>query len=167
MSPSNSPDRIDTRSPRFVGGYTFVIAVPTILIALLRPLEPTGAGRLLSPEFLLLALLWVSFGLGTVFGNAAHPFAVVFRRLVRPRLRGPAEFEDSRPPRFALLVGFVLSTVGLVLHAVGVPFGLVTATAFIVIASFLQAFAGFCLGCHVYLLLVRAGAIHPATPLAP
>jgi hypothetical protein len=165
MSSAQSTDRIDTRAPRFVGGYTFVIAVPTLLLALLRPLEQGVTTRLLSPEFLLLALLWVSFGLGTVFGNSAHPFAVVFRALIRPRLRGTAEFEESRPPRFALLVGFVLSSVGLLLHAVGVPFGLVTATAFIVIASFLQAFVGFCLGCQVYLLLVRAGAIRPARTL--
>jgi hypothetical protein len=135
-----------------------VIAVVCLFVALLGPLEATAADRLVSAEFLLLGVLWLSFGAGTFFGNAAHPFAPVFRALIRPRLHGRAEFEDARPPRFALLVGFVLSTVGLILHVAGVPFGLVTATALIVVASFLQAFVGFCLGCWMYLLLVRAGA---------
>jgi hypothetical protein len=162
MSVTERAPVVDTRAPRFIGGYTFVIAVVCLLIALVRPLDAAAADRVTSPEFLLLGLLWLSFGAGTFFGNGAHPFAPVYRALIRPRLYGRPEFEDARPPRFALLVGFVLSTLGLVLHVAGVPFGLVTAVAFIVVASFLQAFVGFCLGCWMYLLLVRAGAIRAA-----
>ena len=162
MSTPSSSRPIDVRAPRFVGGYTFVIAVVVLLLALVRPLEPTVGARATSPEFLLLLVLWASFAAGTLLGNDAHPFAVVFRLVIRPRL-GRAEVEDPRPPRFALLVGFVLTTVGLVLHLLAVPYGLAVATAFVVIASFLQAFAGFCLGCQVYLGLVRAGVIRPAT----
>ncbi|PSL39675.1 uncharacterized protein DUF4395 [Labedella gwakjiensis] len=164
--PQKPPSRpIDVRAPRFVGGYTFVLAVIVLLVALLRPLEESITARLAGPEFLLLIVLWASFGAGTVFGNGAHPFAAVFRTVIRPHL-GPADVEDPRPPRFALLVGFVISTIGLVLHAAGVPFGLAVAAAFIVIASFLQAFVGFCLGCQVYLVLIRAGFIRPKTPIA-
>lgn len=165
MSSSPRLRPVDVRAPRFVGGYTFVIAVIVLFLALLRPLEENVFARTVSPEFLLLVVLWASFGAGTFFGNGAHPFAVVFRTVIRPRL-GPADVEDPRPPRFALLIGFVLSTVGLLLHAGGVPFGLAVAAAFIVIASFLQAFVGFCLGCQVYLALIRAGLIRPKTTIA-
>lgn len=163
---AKSPTPIDPRGPRWIGGYTFVIAVAALLAALLVPIEPTPLARIVSPEFILVLVLWLSFGAGTIFGNQAHPFSVVFRRLIRPRLRPPVALEDPRPPRFALLVGFVLTTVGLVLHALGVPYGLAIATAFVVIASFLQAFAGYCLGCQVFLLLVRARIIRPGTPIA-
>lgn len=165
MSATAAPKPIDTRGPRYVGGYTFVIAVVALVLELINGLQPTVLGRVLSPEFILVFVLWLSFGAGTIFGNNAHPFGAFFRAVIRPRLK-PGQTEDPRPPRFALLIGFVLTTVGLVLDLVGVPYGLVVATAFIVIASFLQAFVGFCLGCQVYLLLARAGLIRPKVPLA-
>ncbi len=81
---------VDVRAPRFVGGYTFVIALTVLFLALLRPLEQTVVARLASPEFLLTLVLWASFGAGTLFGNGSHPFAVFFRIVIRPRL-GPEE----------------------------------------------------------------------------
>jgi hypothetical protein len=158
--------RIDSRAPRWVGGYTFVLAVVSLLFALLRPIEETLRGRVLGPEFLLVLVLWLSFGAGTLWGNAAHPFAWVYRRFVQPRLSRPIPTEDARPPRFALGVGFTLTTIGLALHAAGVPYGLAVAAAFVVVASFLQAFVGYCLGCQVYLLLVRGRVIRPQVPIA-
>ena len=158
--------RIDSRAPRWVGGYTFVLALASLLLALLRPIEDTVRGRVLSPEFLLMFVLWLSFGAGTLWGNGAHPFAWVYRRLVQRRLSRPIPTEDARPPRFALGVGFSLTTIGLVLHAAGVPYGLAVAAALVVVASFLQAFVGYCLGCQVYLLLVRGGVIRPRVPIA-
>ena len=160
-----APKPIDSRGPRYVGGFTFFIAIVALAFALINGVEPTLLGRVLSPEFILVFVLWVSFGLGTIVGNGAHPFAAFFKAVIRPRL-GPGETEDPRPPRFALLIGFVLTTVGLVLELAAVPYGLVAAIAFIVIASFLQAFVGYCLGCQVYLLLARAGIIRPRVPLA-
>lgn len=161
-----APTPIDTRGPRFGAGITFVLALAALFLGLLRPLEPTLLLRIASPEFLLLFVVWLAFTIGTFFGLGANPWSLIFKHWVRPRLRRPAETEDPRPPHFALGVGFVLSTIGLVLHAVGVPYGLVAASAAIVIASFLNAFVGYCLGCQVYLLLVRAGAIRPTTPIA-
>ncbi|HEY0119383.1 MAG TPA: DUF4395 domain-containing protein [Cellulomonas sp.] len=158
--------RVDSRAPRWVGGFTFVLAVATLLLALLRPVEDTVARRVLSPEFVVLLVLWLSFGAGTFRGNGAHPFAWVYRRLVQPRLSRPIPTEDARPPHFALGMGFTLTTIGLVLHVVGVPFGLAVAAALVVVASFLQAFVGYCLGCQVYLFLVRGGLVKPQVPIA-
>lgn len=166
QTPATNPNLVDTRGPRYVGGYTFVLSVATLILALVRPIELTVVARVASPEFIVLAVLFVSFALGTIFGNQFHPFAIVFKYIIRPRLKAKPQFDDKRPHRFALLVGFVLSGVGLVLHVIGVPYALAIFSALLIIASFLQAFVGLCLGCKVYLFLVRAGLIHPATPLA-
>ncbi len=165
---ATSAPRVDSRAPRWVGGYTFFIAVPALIVALLEPIdaETTPLARVLSPEFILVFVLWLSFGAGTFWGNGSHPFAAFYKRVVQPRLSKPIPTEDARPPRFALGVGFALTTIGLVLHVIGVPYGLAAAAAFVVIASFLQAFVGYCLGCQVYLLLVRGGLIRPGTPIA-
>ena len=52
------------------------------------------------------------------------------------------------------------------LHLLGVPFGLVVAASLVVIASFLNAFVGLCLGCQIYLLLVRLGVLGRNRPAA-
>ncbi|OJX71023.1 MAG: hypothetical protein BGO95_07645 [Micrococcales bacterium 73-13] len=161
-----APRPIDTRGPRFSAGVTFVLALAALLTGLLVPIERSWWLRVLSPEFLLLLVAWLNFAIGTVWGVGANPFGAFFRAVIRPRLRKPAETEDPRPPHFALGVGFALSTIGLVLHLIGVPWGLVVAAALIVVASFLNAFVGYCLGCQVYLLLARSGVIRPRPPLA-
>ncbi|MBO9578795.1 MAG: DUF4395 domain-containing protein [Microbacteriaceae bacterium] len=161
-----APKPIDVRGPRFTAGVTFLLALGALVAGLLVPIERSWGLRVLSPEFILLALAWLNFTIGTIWGVGANPFGAFFRTVVRPRLRKPAETEDPRPPHFALGIGFVLSTIGLVLHLIGVPWGLVVAAAFIVIASFLNAFVGYCLGCQIYLALARAGVIKPSSPLA-
>jgi hypothetical protein len=46
-----------------------------------------------------------------------------------------------------------------VLHLVGVPFVLPIAASLAFAAAFLNSVFGYCLGCQIYLLLVRAGVI--------
>ena len=47
----------------------------------------------------------------------------------------------------------------LVLHLVGVPYALVIAASAAFIAAFLNSVFAYCLGCQIYLLLVRAGIL--------
>jgi hypothetical protein len=64
--------------------------------------------------------------------------------------------EDVRPLRFAQTVGLgfaLVATIGAASGATGV---FAVATAFALIAAFLNAAFNFCLGCQMYLLLVRA-----------
>ena len=161
---TRGPAPIDARGPRFGAGVTFVLAIAALFLGLVRPLEESALLRIGSPEFILLGVVWLAFAIGTFVGLGASPWALLFKHLIRPRLR-PGPTEDPRPPHFALGIGFALSTAGLVLHVVGVPYGLIVASAAIVIASFLNAFVGYCLGCQVFLLLVRAGVIRPRTPI--
>ena len=58
----------------------------------------------------------------------------------------------------------MVTGLGLLLFVLGVPFALPIAAALAFVAAFLNAAFGYCLGCQIYLLLVRAGVIRrPAT----
>jgi len=114
------------------------------------------AARIADPGFLVLLAVALLFLWGVAWPMSA-PWGLVYRRLVQPRLRPAADLEDPRPPRFAQGVGLAVSTLGLVLHAAGVPWALPIAAAAAFVAAFLNAVFGFCLGCRIYLLLQRAG----------
>jgi len=141
---------IDPRGPRFGAGITAVLLLTTIGLAL--------AGATV-PATVLLAVLVALFAWGAFAGIQRHPYGLLFKALIRPRLKPPTELEDPVPPTFAQGIGFVITLVGLVLHVVGVPFALLIATSFAFIAAFLNSVFGYCLGCQIYLLLVRAGIL--------
>lgn len=147
-----APHGIDPRGPRFVAAVVSVLGIVGLLLG-------TGPGALV-----VLALLAVSFGLGVVRGVTGTWQSWVFRRFVRPRFAPPDELEDPRPPRFAQLVGLVISGVGLVLGLAGVPAGIPVAAALVLVASVLNAAFGLCLGCELYLLGLRPRARRAVVP---
>ena len=153
-----SRTRIDPRGPRFGAGITATLLLVVIALGLGTAGAPpeSVAARAVEPAFLLFAVLAALFAWGALAGIARHPYAWLFRTIVRPRLAAPSETEDSAPPTFAQGVGLAVSVVGLLLHLAGVPYGLVAAAGAAFIAAFLNAVFAYCLGCQFYLLLVRA-----------
>lgn len=141
---------IDPRGPRFSAGVTAVVLLVVIALAL--------TGQTLVAVILLAAQALV-FGIGAFAGVQHHPYGVLYRALVRPRLQPPLELEDPKPPTFAQGVGLLVVGAGLVLHLLGVPFALVIASAAAFVAAFLNAVFSYCLGCQIYLLLTRAKLI--------
>jgi len=141
---------IDPRGPRFSAGITAVLLLVTIALSL--------AGATVAATALFAALVAL-FAWGAFAGIQRHPYGVLFKKLVRPRLEKPAELEDPAPPTFAQGVGFVITLTGLALHLAAVPYALVIAASAAFIAAFLNSVFGYCLGCQIYLLLVRAGII--------
>ncbi|MBD8057752.1 DUF4395 domain-containing protein [Cellulomonas sp. JH27-2] len=135
--------QIDPRGPRFGAALTAVLLVVVLLLG-------TGTAAVV-----LLAVVAVSFALGVARGVQGTWQAAVFRALVRPRLAAPTELEDARPPRFAQLVGFVVTGVGLVLALFGVSAAVPVSAAIALVAAFLNAAFGLCLGCEMYLLGLR------------
>jgi hypothetical protein len=129
------PPGIDPRGLRFAATLTTVVLALVLI---------TGNGWLLAAQALV-------FALGAV---DQAPYGLLFRRFVRPRL-GPVELEDPRPPRFAQGLGLVFALVGVVGFAFGSTPVLLVATAAALIAAFLNAAFGICLGCELYLLFRR------------
>lgn len=150
---------IDPRSPRFGAGLTAVLLLVVIALDLLGPRGANLADRAVEPAFLLFGAITVLFAWGAFAGVQRHPYGAIYRTLLRPRLAAPTELEDPVPPTFAQGVGFVITLAGAVLHLVGVPYALVVAAAFAFIAAFLNSVFAFCLGCQIYLLLVRVGLL--------
>lgn len=182
----STPAGIDPRGPRFAATITAVLLLvatflgligistarlPSTWFAIARPSDfafvagdnwavssASLAERVLDPAFLLTLLIAVLFLWGVVSPRTA-PWAVLFRRVVRPRLAPPTELEDPRPPRFSQGVGLFVVGVGLLLQLAGAPWALPIATSAAFIAAFLNAAFAFCLGCQLYLLLQRVGVV--------
>lgn len=177
---SETPAGIDPRGPRFAAAVTTVLLAIATYLALVgtsprlgqtvefgwfayQPLTgqtflPGIRPPASDPAFILLSVIAALFLWGVVSPRTA-PWGVLFRRVVRPRLAPPAELEDPRPPRFAQGVGLFVTGVGLILHLLGVPWALVIAATAALVAAFLNAAFGFCLGCELCLLLQRAGIL--------
>ena len=135
--------QIDPRGPRFGAALTAVLLVVVLLLG-----TSTAA-------VVVLAVVAASFALGVARGVQGTWQAAVFRALVRPRLAAPTELEDDRPPRFAQLVGLVVTGAGLVLALFGLSAAVPVSAAIALVAAFLNAVFGLCLGCEMYLLGLR------------
>ena len=130
---------IDVRGPRFGAAVTTVVLAVVLI---------TGSAWLLAWQTL-------AFALGAAGGGGRSPYGWLFRKVVRPRLGPPSEFESPEPPRFAQAVGLVFAGVGLVGFALGPAWLGLVATAAALAAAFLNAAFGYCLGCEMYLLVRR------------
>jgi len=126
---------------------TAVLLLVTVFLALV------GASV---AALVLLTVLAGLFAWGAFAGAGRHPYGLLFKRVVRPRLPPPAELEDQAPPTFAQAVGLVVTLIGVVLGALGIPEAVGVAAALAFVAAFLNAVFDYCLGCQLYLLLVRA-----------
>lgn len=146
---------IDPRGPRFGAGITAVLLLVVI------GLDLSG---LTSAAFVLFVAITLLFAWGAFAGIRRHPYGRLFAKLVRPRLSPPTELEDPTPPTFAQGVGLFVTLVGVVLHLLGVPLALDIAAAAAFIAAFLNSVFAYCLGCQIYLLLVRAGLLGRGAP---
>ncbi|MFM6963145.1 MAG: DUF4395 domain-containing protein [Micrococcales bacterium] len=143
--------QIDPRGPRFGAAITNLLSLIIFFLAL------DASTATFSYE--LLAFVWVTFLWGALYGNQRHPYGILFKKYVRPRLQAPKELEDARPPRFAQLVGLIVTSIGFVLLATIGAAGVAIAAAALFVASLLQAYFAFCLGCQIYLGLRRIGLI--------
>ncbi|WP_400995641.1 DUF4395 domain-containing protein [Agromyces sp. GXQ0307] len=144
---------IDPRGPRFSAAITSVLLLAVVVLAV---------GGLDPAALVLLALLAALFAWAAIAGVARHPFGLLYRAVVRPRLAPPAELEDPRPPTFAQLVGLVVTGTGVLLGLFGIGVAVPIAAAAAFLAAFLNAAFGYCLGCRLYLLLVRARVVRAA-----
>ena len=131
---------IDARGPRF--GAVITTAVLATALA--------------TNNLWVIVAQAVVFAIGAFKGPQFTPYAFIYKTFVKPRLRSEAPAEDVRPPQFAQSIGllFAVVAIGGVLSGLNLIF--TVAVAFALGAAFLNAAFNFCLGCEVYLLLLRA-----------
>ncbi|MCV7300844.1 DUF4395 domain-containing protein [Mycobacterium barrassiae] len=142
---STPPDQVDVRGPRFAAWVTTAVIIAVLLIS---AVSPVGAAVILGVQA-------VVFAIGAWRGPRQHPYGLIFKTFVAPRL-GPATEKEPVPPlKFAQLVGFVFAVVGVIGFASGAPLVGLTATGFALVAAFLNAAFGICLGCQIYPLVAR------------
>ena len=136
---SNVSVQIDARGARFSALITAIV----FSVALL-----TQSSAL---------ILWQAavFAIGAFRGPQFTPYAIVFRTLVKPRLKSNPVFEDVRPPKFAQAVGLAFTIIALVGSVAGSAAVFSVAVAFALAAAFLNFAFNYCLGCQFYLLGVR------------
>jgi hypothetical protein len=130
---------IDSRGPRFGAVITTVV-----LAAVLA----TSSGWLLFAQTLV-------FAVGALAGLRYAPYGLLYRYLIRPRLGPPSKTEAEAPPRFSQGVGMVIAGIGALLFALGLPVAGLVFAALALVAAFLNAVFDFCLGCQLYLFIVR------------
>lgn len=142
---SSTIDQVDVRGPRFVAWITTAVLVATLVVSGIS--SPAAA--------VILGLQAIVFAIGAVAGPRRHPYGVVFAKLVAPRLGPVREREPVPPLKFAQLVGLIFAVVGAAGFAIGAPLVGLIATAAALVAAFLNAAFGICLGCQLYPLVVR------------
>ena len=131
---------IDARGPRFGAVITTVVL----------------ATALATNNIWVIIAQAVVFAIGAIKGPQFTPYAVIYKTFVKPRLKGETPAEDVRPPQFAQSVGLLFALTAIVGLTTGVNVIFTVAVAFALAAAFLNAAFNFCLGCEIYLLLLRA-----------
>ena len=130
---------IDARGPRFSASITTIVL----------------ATALVTHNVWVLVAQGIVFLIGATFGPQFTPYGLLFKNVIKPRLKKEAPTEDVRPPKFAQSVGLVFALVGIFGAAVDRSLIFAAATGFALAAAFLNAAFNYCLGCEMYLLLVR------------
>jgi hypothetical protein len=133
--PYRDLDVIDSRAPRFNQATIGIVAALAVA---------TG-------WWWLLALAAGQLVVGLTLGRRFCLACVAYFELVQPRF-GEGPLEDSRPPRFANLVGAVFLGAASVAYAA--DFDLLGAVlgGIVAVLALLAAATGFCTGCEAYKL---------------
>jgi len=131
---------IDARGPRFSASLTVIVL----------------AIALVTNNVWVIAFQSAVFAIGAIRGPQFTPYAFIFKKVVKSRLKSSPTFEDVRPPRFAQAVGLGFAVVALIGSVTGSSVLFSVAVSFALAAAFLNAAFNYCLGCQMYLLLVRA-----------
>lgn len=130
---------IDARGPRFSATITAIVL----------------ATALVTHNVWVLLAQGLVFLIGATRGPQFTPYGLLFKNFIKPRLKKEAPTEDVRPPKFAQSVGLIFALVGIFGAVVDRGLIFTVATAFALAAAFLNAAFNYCLGCEMYLLLVR------------
>jgi phosphate/sulfate permease len=142
---------IDARAPRFNQAVVGLLSLAAVT---------TG-------PWWLLALLAVQLAVGLTLGRRWCLQCLAYFELVQPRF-GEGPLEDSRPPRFANVVGAVFLSAASLAFATGLEAAGTALGALVAALALLAAVTGLCVGCEAYKLGYRlTGRRFVSCPLPP
>ena len=133
---------IDARGPRFGAAITTVVF----------------AAALATHNAWFIIAQAIVFAIGAFKGPQFTPYAYIYKFAVKPFLKGAVATEDVRPPQFAQSVGLLFAIVAIAGALLDIDAVVIGAVSMALGAAFLNAAFNFCLGCEIYLLLLRARA---------
>ena len=133
---------LDARGPRFGAAITTVVF----------------AAALATHNAWFIVAQTIVFAIGAFKGPQYTPYAYIYKFAVKPFLKGPVPTEDIRPPQFAQSVGLLFALLAIAGALLDIDAVVIGAVSMALGAAFLNAAFNFCLGCEIYLLLLRARA---------
>ena len=131
---------IDARGPRYTAALTTIVL----------------SAALITESNLIIGFQFAVFLSAVLFGLRRSVYGFLYRNLIQPRLSGPVPSEYESAPRFAQLIGALFAFTALIGGLTGNTAVFLIATGFALAAAFSNAAFGFCLGCQMYLLILRA-----------
>ena len=138
------PDPVNEVSARLVAGGVVVLAATAVL---------TDA------RWLTLVLAY-GFVARVLAGPTFSPLGLLVTKVVTPRLGIPPRHVPGPPKRFAQGIGATFTVAAALLaYVAGSWAAAQIVLAVLLVAASLEAFAGLCLGCKAFALLMRAGVI--------
>jgi hypothetical protein len=118
----------------------------------------TGLVALLVPAHWLVIPLAYGFWARVLTGPRLSPLAALASRVIAPRLGEPREVPGP-PKRFAQAMGAAITTAAVVALLAGAGTVVSVLLVLLVAAATLESAFGYCAGCQVFALLMRAGLI--------
>ena len=141
------------------------------LLSFPNPVNEVSA-RLVAGGVVLMCLLTIVFNLRwativiaygfvarVLTGPSLSPLGQLATRVVTPRLGVAERLVPGPPKRFAQAIGVVFSVAALILTVLDSWGAAQVVLGLLALAAFLESALGLCLGCKVFALLMRAGAI--------
>jgi hypothetical protein len=137
------PTTVNEKAARTVAAGVVAIAVVAIITGELRLTIPLAYG----------------FWARVLTGPRLSPLGQLATRVIAPRLGAP-KIVPGPPKRFAQAMGAAMSTAAAILAlALGLDTAATVLLLLLATAASLEAFAGLCLGCEIFRMLMRAGVI--------
>lgn len=137
------PNPVNEKAARVVAGAVLVLAIVTLA---------TGA-------YWIVAVMAYGFVARVAAGPTLSPLGQLATRVVAPRL-GPPRPVPGPPKRFAQAIGALITLAAALLAlAAGEHTAADALLGLIVAAAALESIVGFCVGCTLFALLMRAGVV--------
>ncbi len=137
------PNPVDEVSARLVAAGVVVMAL----------------ALLVTQQWWILAPLAFGFVARVASGPRWSPLGLLVTRVVRPRLSIAPKPVPGPPKRFAQGIGAAFSITASVLVLTGAIGAALVVLAMLLVAAGLESFAGYCLGCRAFAVLMRLGVV--------